>query len=234
MKNLVLVLLFLAISISLSEDSSPEEDTPSCGREPMGDGDTLETCKTLTPDGGKYCCLLSLEFNGDGFKSCISITDEEYENRNIYITNYLKGVEEEEEKPKNLRANIYCDGDTNLPEDEGGNGEDPVDESITCLEIPDGERFDDELNDCKKLTPAKGNYCCLLSYDNGKDKGDICISINKDEYADRNIALTKLKNIEGFENAKGEIICDGDKTDDAGFTVLKLTKGFLGLLLIFL
>ena len=94
--------------------------------------------------------------------------------------------------------------------------------------------YDDELDDCKKLTPAKGNYCCLLSYDNGKDKGDACISLTKDEYEDRNKAITKLQNIEGYSNAKGKILCDGDKTEDSGSTALKIVKGILGLLLILL
>ena len=166
------------------------------------------------------------------------MSQEEYEDRNGYITS----LKENDEQLKNLKAKIYCAGDKELPEDVGddgengggdnGDGEDPDDGSITCEEYP--KSYDDELGDCKKLTPAKGNYCCLLSYDNGKDKGDACISLTKDEYEDRNKAITKLQLIEGYSNAKGKILCDGDKTEDSGSTVLKITKDILALLLVFL
>ena len=107
--------------------------------------------------------------------------------------------------------------------------------SDTCPEEPEG--LDDELDDCKKLTTAKGNYCCLLSYDLGNGKegiGDACILLTEDEYKDRNKVITKLKQNPDYANAKGEVLCDGDKTEGAGFIALKITKGFLGLLLIFL
>ena len=139
----------------------------------------------------------------------------------IYISNI-------EDKPDNLKAKIYCDGDTDLPEDDGDNGDNPDDEeddSITCKEYPDDYKA--ELDGCKKLNPSKGRYCCLLSYDNGLDKGNDCISLSEDEYKDRSKVITKLKKLDGYENAKGEIICDGDKTDDASFIALKITKGFL-------
>ena len=168
------------------------------------------------------------------------MTQEEYEDRNGYITSLIEDGDDPE--LKNLKAKIYCAGDKDLPKDVGddgengggdnGDGEDPDDGSITCEEYP--KSYDDELGDCKKLTPAKGNYCCLLSYDNGKDKGDACISLTKDEYEDRNKAITKLKKTEGYSNAKGTILCDGDKTEDSGSTALKSVKGIRGLLLILL
>ena len=232
MKNLTLFLLFLAISLTFSDDTSPGEETPGCERTPEREGDTLEICKTLTPTDGKYCCLFSYELDGNNGKSCISIKQDEYDDRDKYITYLFEG----EEIPADLKAKIYCDGDTDLPEDDGDNGDNPDDEeddSITCKEYPDG--YEAELDDCKKLTPAKGKKCCLLSYDNGIDKGNDCISLSEAEYKDRNKAITKFQqNIEGYENAKGEIICDGDKIDDASFIALKITKGVLGLLLIFL
>ena len=238
MKNLALILLFLTISFSLSDDPTPAEETRNCSDEDLGDA-TFEICQTLTPDeGGRYCCLFSYELNGEKGRSCISMSQEEYEDRNGYITS----LKENDDEYKNLKAKIYCAGDEELPEDEGGDGEnggggngdgeDPDDGSITCGEYPNS--YDDELDDCKKLTPAKGNYCCLLSYDNGKDKGDACISLTKDEYEDRNKAITKLQLIEGYSNAKGKILCDGDKTEDSGSTALKIVKGILGLLLILL
>ena len=107
--------------------------------------------------------------------------------------------------------------------------------SDTCPEYPDGA--EDELEDCKKLTTANGNYCCLLSYDLGIGKegiGDACILLTEEESKDRNKVLTKLKQVPDYADAKGKVICDGDKTEDAGFIALKRTKGFLGLLLIFL
>ena len=107
--------------------------------------------------------------------------------------------------------------------------------SDTCPVEPEG--VEDELDDCKKLTTAKGNYCCLLSYDLGKGEegiGDACILLTEDEYKDRDKVITKLKQVPDYANAKGKILCDGDKTEDAGFISLKITKGILGLLLIFL
>ena len=238
MKNLALIILFLTISLSFSDEPSPVEETLYCS-DRDGENASFEICQTLTPDEeAKYCCFFSYEVNGEKGKSCISMTKEEYEDRNGYITN-LKNNNAELE---NLKAKIYCAGDEEPPEDIGdggenggggnGDGENPDDGSITCEEYPNG--FDDELDKCKKLTPAKGNYCCLLSYDNGKDKGDACISISKDEYEDRNKAITKLQLIEGYSNAKGKILCDGDKTEDSGSTVLKITKDILALLLVFL
>ena len=47
MKNLTLFLLFLAISLSFSDDTSPGEETPGCERTPEREGDTLEICKTF-------------------------------------------------------------------------------------------------------------------------------------------------------------------------------------------
>lgn len=234
MKNLALIILFLTISLSFSDEPSPVEETLNCS-DRDGENASFEICQTLTPDeGAKYCCFFSYEVNGEKGRSCISMTQEEYEDRNGYITN--------DAEPENLKAKIYCAGDEEPPEDIGdggenggggnGDGENPDDGSITCEEYPNG--FDDELDKCKKLTPAKGNYCCLLSYDNGKDKGDACISISKDEYEDRNKAITKLQLIEGYSNAKGKILCDGDKTEDSGSTVLKITKDILALLLVFL
>ena len=85
MKNLTLVLLFLAISLSFSDDTSPDDETPGCVRTVEREGDTLEICKTLTPIEGKYCCLFSYELEGEKANSCISITQEEYDDRNIYI-----------------------------------------------------------------------------------------------------------------------------------------------------
>jgi len=107
--------------------------------------------------------------------------------------------------------------------------------SEDCPVSPEG-RYDDELDDCKELKVDTGNHCCLLSYDLGnKDpdsKGSACISISSDEYADRNKAIERLK--VAYQDATGTILCDGDKTSDAIFTALKITKSLLCLLLILL
>ena len=241
MKNLALIILFLTISLSFSDEPSPVEENLYCS-DRDGEDASFEICQTLTPDEeAKYCCLFSYEVNGEKGKSCIPMTQEEYEDRNGYITN-LKNNNAELE---NLKAKIYCAGDEEPPEDIGdggenggggnGDGENPDDGSITCEEYPNG--FDDELDKCKKLTPAKGNYCCLLSYDLGKGEegiGDACILLTEDEYKDRDKVITKLKQVPDYSNAKGKILCDGDKTENAGFISLKITKGILGLLLIFL
>ena len=235
--------IYCAGDKDLPKDVGDDGEDPDDGSMYCSDVDeedaTFEICQTLTPDeGDKYCCFISYEVNGNKGRNCISMKQEEYEDRNGYITS----LKENDEQLKNLKAKIYCAGDKELPEDVGddgengggdnGDGEDPDDGSITCEEYP--KSYDDELGDCKKLTPAKGNYCCLLSYDNGKDKGDACISLTKDEYEDRNKAITKLQLIEGYSNAKGKILCDGDKTEDSGSTALKITKDILALLLVFL
>lgn len=106
--------------------------------------------------------------------------------------------------------------------------------SEDCPVSPDG--YDDELDECKELKVDTGNHCCLLSYDMGTgelySKGSACLSITSDEYADRNKAITRLKG--AYPQATGTILCDGDKTGDAIFTALKITKSFLCLLLILL
>ena len=105
--------------------------------------------------------------------------------------------------------------------------------SEDCPKEPDGN--DDELDECKELKVDTGNHCCLLSYDMGEGKegiGSACISISSDEYADRNKAITRLK--DAYPKATGTILCEGDKTGDAIFTALKITKIFLALLLILL
>ena len=106
--------------------------------------------------------------------------------------------------------------------------------SEDCPVSPDGD--DDELDECTELKVDTGNHCCLLSYDLGTgkpdSKGSACLSITSDEYADRNKAITRLKG--AYPKATGTILCDGDKTGDAIFTALKITKSFLCLLLILL
>ena len=106
--------------------------------------------------------------------------------------------------------------------------------SEDCPVSPDGD--DDELDECKELKVDRGNHCCLLSYDLGtgelNSKGSACLSITSDEYADRNKAITRLK--VAYPKATGTILCEGDKTGDAIFTALKITKIFLALLLILL
>ena len=106
--------------------------------------------------------------------------------------------------------------------------------SEDCPKEPDDN--DDELDECKELKVDTGNHCCLLSYDLGTgelgSKGSACLSITSDEYADRNKAITRLKGT--YPKATGTILCDGDKTGDAIFTALKITKSFLCLLLILL
>ena len=81
---------------------------------------TFEICQTLTPDeGDKYCCFISYEVNGNKGRNCISMKQEEYEDRNGYITS----LKEDDEQLKNLKAKIYCAGDKELPEDVGDDGE---------------------------------------------------------------------------------------------------------------
>ena len=108
--------------------------------------------------------------------------------------------------------------------------------SEDCPKEPNGN--DDELDECKELKVDTGNHCCLLSYDLGTgelgSKGSTCISITSDEYADRNKAITRLQTDPQYAKATGTILCDGDKTGDAIFTALKITKSFLCLLLILL
>ena len=123
----------------------------------------------------------------------------------------------------NAIGEIVCKGDTEEPPAKEEN------EGINCFDYPIND--DDDLEECIKLTPAKGRYCCLLSFENNGDKGTSCLSISKEEYEDRNIALNKLKKMEGYENAKGEIICDGDKNKSTAF---KIEKRLLGLLLFFI
>ena len=96
----------------------------------------------------------------------------------------------------------------------------------TCYEYPDvDEENNDNLEDCKGKTSETSDrpFCCLLDYDlhegNAQDKGTACISLDNDEYEERNEALGKLK--EYYPNAEGTITCEGDSSSGPSSTSSK-------------
>ena len=203
-----------------NENNEPELKY-SCDVKPNSYDDELGDCKKMTVTQGNYCCLLSYDLGDDGNgKSCISLTKDEYDDRNKAISKLLK------EYP-NAKGEILCDEDSDESKQGNENENNEPELKNFCDVWPNS--YDDKLEYCKKMTVAKGNYCCLLSYDLGEDgNGKSCISLTKDEYDDRNKAISKL--LIDFPNGKGEILCDGDNSS----TFIKLTKSLIGLLLIIL
>ena len=75
MKNLYLLILFLSISLSIS-DNCQTLDSNLIG------GETVDKCDNLVvTEGFAKCCLLSYTYNGNSDKSCFAITEEEIQNR---------------------------------------------------------------------------------------------------------------------------------------------------------
>ena len=213
MKNLIVVILFLSILLSFCDEQEPDDRcltvTPN----------SLDDCKIYTV-ADSYCCFMSYTEGNEDTKLCIKLTKAQYDDRDSFISN-LK-----EDSPVE-RLELLCDGDSGESNQGNENENNEPELKNFCDVWPNSN--DDKLEYCKKMTVAKGNYCCLLSYDLGEDgNGKSCISLTKDEYDDRNKAISKL--LIDFPNGKGEILCDGDNSS----TFIKLTKSLIGLLLIIL
>ena len=98
MKNLYLLILFLCISLSISDDCQTLDD-------PLTGGETVEKCeKLVVPTGYSKCCLLSYTYNGQSDNSCFAITDEEFKDRN-------KAYEKLTGKFVGATGTIKCKGD---------------------------------------------------------------------------------------------------------------------------
>lgn len=75
MKNLYLLILFLSISLSISDKCQTLEG-------PLIGGETVDKCDNLVvTEGFAKCCLLSYTYSGNSDKSCFAITEEEIQNR---------------------------------------------------------------------------------------------------------------------------------------------------------
>lgn len=76
MKNLYLLILFLCISFSISDDCKTIDDE-------LTGGETVEKCeKLIVTTGYSKCCLLSFTYQGQSGKSCFAIKEEEIKDRN--------------------------------------------------------------------------------------------------------------------------------------------------------
>lgn len=101
-------------------------------------------------------------------------------------------------------------------------------DEVCYYEEPEGTY--DTLEDCKKMKlPTGYTHCCLLKYSLGEGKLSSCYALNDNGYKDRNSVLNKLKKV--FPTATGSIVCEGDKNASS---FIKITKGLLVLLLIFI
>ena len=105
MKNLYLVLLFLSISLSISDDCLTLDDH-------LTGGETVEKCdKLVVPSEYKKCCLLSFTYQGQSGKACLAITEEEIKDRD-------KAYKRLTGKYNGSTGTIKCVGDT---EESGSN-----------------------------------------------------------------------------------------------------------------
>ena len=105
MNNLYLVLLFLSISLSISDDCLTLESQ-------LTGGETVEKCEKLVVTSEyKKCCLLSYTYQGQSDKACFSITEEEIKDRN-------KAYKRLTDKFNGSTGTIKCVGDT---EESGSN-----------------------------------------------------------------------------------------------------------------
>ena len=81
MKNLFLVSLILLFAFSVSNRSDGV-----CEEYPPNDIDDLGECSDLKPQKGKYCCLLSYKLSGKSGTACISLTEDEFKDRNKVLS----------------------------------------------------------------------------------------------------------------------------------------------------